>query len=553
MTSATPSPRLADPVSWHWQSLAVPLTAAVGLWLLVDPTGEFPLNDDWAYTSSVRHLLEEGRLVLSDWASPAALPQIALGTLMTWPVGLHYVLLRASTVLWAVLGVVCLDRLLAGAGVRPAVRWLAAIVIFLNPIAFVVTFSFHSDIAFVSLVIGCLYCFQRAEHSGRARAEVLFGCVAAVACVSRQVGVLIPLAALVWLAVHRRLSAGRALRVGGPPAVALTLFYVWFLTVHGPTWASVNYLVFSTVRHAGRPLAFLGAALQRSLDSCLYAMLFASPWVFIRASAPARPGTRVRWVLVVASVLLLIYAYARGPFPYLGNTFHRHGLGALTIYDAHSAKPAFLWQSSILWAGLGVVAVLSFLNAVWRYGPPRWTVDEARIAFLGLPPALAMVVGEFYLDRYVLGWIVTVTLVLALRCRQSRPGIGAWVLAAVWVGLVCVGTRDYFAWNRAKWQLGEQAQALGFRPEEVALGFDWNAHWKYEKNMAELKRQKPLSEIGLWEWQRPELVRGVVAYSPELQAGAETFRSVAQVRYVSPLAPQGAEIHLVIRQGSAPP
>jgi hypothetical protein len=48
-----------------------PLLVVAGLWLavivVVDPRGEFPLNDDWAHAWSVMTLLQEGRLQLSDW------------------------------------------------------------------------------------------------------------------------------------------------------------------------------------------------------------------------------------------------------------------------------------------------------------------------------------------------------------------------------------------------------------------------------------------------------------------------------------------------------
>jgi hypothetical protein len=38
--------------------------------LLVNPIGEFPCVDDWAYLKSVRALVERGEIVLSDWSAP---------------------------------------------------------------------------------------------------------------------------------------------------------------------------------------------------------------------------------------------------------------------------------------------------------------------------------------------------------------------------------------------------------------------------------------------------------------------------------------------------
>src|ERR1700682_2751018 len=42
-------------------------------------TGDFPINDDWAYAHSVRWLLDEHRIRLSDWIAMNLLPQTLLG------------------------------------------------------------------------------------------------------------------------------------------------------------------------------------------------------------------------------------------------------------------------------------------------------------------------------------------------------------------------------------------------------------------------------------------------------------------------------------------
>jgi hypothetical protein len=56
----------------------------------VPPASDAPLNDDWAYAQSVRHLLDEGRLHVSDWAAPSLIPQIYLAHYFrAWPAVFH--------------------------------------------------------------------------------------------------------------------------------------------------------------------------------------------------------------------------------------------------------------------------------------------------------------------------------------------------------------------------------------------------------------------------------------------------------------------------------
>ena len=80
-----------------------PLLVFAGLWLavivVVDPRGEFPLNDDWAYAWSVKTLLQEGRFQLSDWGAVNLLPQTLWGWLFSVPGGFSFTALRVSTLI----------------------------------------------------------------------------------------------------------------------------------------------------------------------------------------------------------------------------------------------------------------------------------------------------------------------------------------------------------------------------------------------------------------------------------------------------------------------
>ena len=38
--------------------------------VIVNPIGNFPLNDDWAYAESIRILVDEKRFVFPDWSAP---------------------------------------------------------------------------------------------------------------------------------------------------------------------------------------------------------------------------------------------------------------------------------------------------------------------------------------------------------------------------------------------------------------------------------------------------------------------------------------------------
>src|SRR5712692_3184073 len=53
--------------------------------LLVNPAGEFPLNDDWSYSRAVQSLVEHGRLELTGFTSMPLIAQVLWGALFSLP------------------------------------------------------------------------------------------------------------------------------------------------------------------------------------------------------------------------------------------------------------------------------------------------------------------------------------------------------------------------------------------------------------------------------------------------------------------------------------
>src|SRR5258705_13426502 len=77
--------------------ILVPIATIV----LVDPRGEFPLNDDWAYGLSVRHLAETGDVRLSHWGAMTLVWQAAYGGLVCAVTGFSFTALRFTTIVFA--------------------------------------------------------------------------------------------------------------------------------------------------------------------------------------------------------------------------------------------------------------------------------------------------------------------------------------------------------------------------------------------------------------------------------------------------------------------
>jgi hypothetical protein len=80
-----------------------------GVWvamvILVNPIGDFPLNDDWAYGRAVQSVVEKGDFQLSGWTATNLFSQVFWGALFCLPFGFSFTALRFSTLTLGLIGI----------------------------------------------------------------------------------------------------------------------------------------------------------------------------------------------------------------------------------------------------------------------------------------------------------------------------------------------------------------------------------------------------------------------------------------------------------------
>src|SRR6186713_2191344 len=168
------------------------ILAAIGILVefFINPSGEFPLNDDWSYTLSLQHLYETHHLVLKGWTSMPLLIQLYWGFLFCKIFGFSFTVLRYSTLVLGLAGVMGSYFLMKEFSANRKVCFFAALIVLLNPIYLNLSNTFMTDVPFTSLLIFSILFFVRACKTGRSR-QILLGLVFAVlATLIRQLGLL---------------------------------------------------------------------------------------------------------------------------------------------------------------------------------------------------------------------------------------------------------------------------------------------------------------------------------------------------------------------------
>jgi 4-amino-4-deoxy-L-arabinose transferase-like glycosyltransferase len=206
----------------EWPALLAIVGVFAAGWWLVGARADVPVIDDWVYAWSVQHLIDTGRLQVLDISAFYPIVQVLWGALFARIAGFSFGVLRVSTLILAVLGCWAVYLTLRELGCRWGTSLLGALALALDPVYFALSFSFMTEIPFVSLSAMALYWYVRAGRRNE-RAAVWAGCACAVAAfLIRPIGIVLPLAlvpTLVWTREWRRALRSHA----APLAVALVV------------------------------------------------------------------------------------------------------------------------------------------------------------------------------------------------------------------------------------------------------------------------------------------------------------------------------------------
>src|SRR5262245_58112702 len=202
---------------------------------------EIPIIDDWTYVWSVEHFLETGDLRVLEWSTVYPLAQILWGALFSRLLGFSFAVLHLSTLVLAWAGLLAFYGTLRELGTRPRLAGLGTVMLWCNPVFFVLSHSFMTDVPFVSLMNAALLGYVRWVKHGRT-GDLSLGSVAALlAFLIRQLGAALPLIPLASLLLARVAGGTRrplpwAQRIWLlVPCLGVGLTLWWIQTVHGET------------------------------------------------------------------------------------------------------------------------------------------------------------------------------------------------------------------------------------------------------------------------------------------------------------------------------
>jgi Dolichyl-phosphate-mannose-protein mannosyltransferase len=472
------------------------------VWLLivflVNPVGDFPLNDDWAYAKTVQSLLR-GDLQLTDWAPASQITQVAWGALFCLPFGFSFTALRLSTLVLGWVGGLTTFALAREMGTGLTVASLAALIILGNPDYLNSSFTFMTDVPFYTFCALAIFFFVRALRKAE-NFDVLLGTFfATVATLTRQFGIVLPLA-FAFASLAKNGFKGKSLVQAVWPLVtvggSLALYQTWL--------SMTGRLPQMYKDQAGELTGLftvdgLAKILPTLAPTTLYVGLFLFPWLILAAARSWRKrstsaiGQSLLFAVAMYGIVSVRKPLADGLIPNIfAGILYDIGTGfpilkdTFTLWLPHMPKaPMAFWVLVTMLGAAGAALLAYFLTLVFRTrkeerGTVVFALSGCLIYFLLMVPRSASY------DRYFL-FLLPLVMILALVQPETskKPKI-------LWTSIACAltlaygifsvaSTHDYLAWNRVRWDALHQGLAEGrFTPKNMDGGFEFGGWYSYD-------------------------------------------------------------------------
>lgn len=488
---------------------------------IVNPLGDFPLNDDWSYGKTVYNLVEKGHLRVTPWVSFTLIAQVIWGSLFCLPFGFSFTALRFSTLSLGLIGIFATYSILKEAKTGRAIAMLGSLIIAVNPIFFALSNTFMSDVPFFSCSALSLLFLNRYLRLNKGKDIILGTLFACIASLIRQFGVVMPLAFGAAFLIKNGIKKNTCKIAISPAAFtgAVTAICLMWLKTTGSTLPQLDKSVV-ILGILKQPILNIVEMLARDLTiALLYLGLFLFPLLMLQFTCKHEEDANKHEAdvfMLLASVLfsLLYVLFLKGDLmPFSNNVLTILGVGPLTLRDVNILKlphlriiPEMARLFGTFISAFGAILLLQNLFLAIKdivvTTRNESVVDRRLIAFpflifiFYIIPVL--LIG--YYDRYFIFLLPALMLIITGTRYYSysfRPRRHAFLVIPVMIiyAVLSVGaTHDYLSWNRARWKaLNFLTKNSGISYKKIDGGFEFNGWYGYDP---EYQREKNKS----WWW-----------------------------------------------------
>jgi Dolichyl-phosphate-mannose-protein mannosyltransferase len=504
----------------------IPFFALACFWTvivtLVNPIGNFPLHDDWAFSWTVRTLLETGQFRPSDWTATNTLSQVLFGALFCFPFGFSFNALRLSTLTLGFIGVIVTYALLREVGSGRTVALLGALLIAIDPLYFSLANSFMTDVPSFTFFISAVY-FLFIGLKRPSNTYLVSGIfLSVIAVLNRQSNlIIVPAFSLAYLS-NRGLRFRTVCDVILMNVIVLVshIAYSEWLKLSGRAPFLYNLQIDQLIASLSGGVRHIGVTIVHNLlIISVYLGLLVLPLLIITFSVqykslPSPQRRVVMWPTAIVVLGLAVVIAKRYPMPLVGNILNSFDLGGQSIagYQAFLVPNqvtviARVWQSLTV---LGVIGAALLATCALRIVPQVYRADREEIGEMPgridkpgnwqsifviallvmycLP--ISALEKQYWFDRYLVLCLPLAMMVAVMSTSKSvNTGAGVATIGSVgalvlfFAVVTIAGTHDALASNRLIWQaINHIMRSLSVPANQINGGFEFEG-WYFANKL----------------------------------------------------------------------
>jgi 4-amino-4-deoxy-L-arabinose transferase-like glycosyltransferase len=481
------------------------------LWItyifVINPIGNFPLNDDWVYAKIVNTLLNEGKYIPGSGPIATLIAQVYWGALFCSIFSFSFTILRFSTLILGIFGILFLFSLLKKITLNRNYAFVGAFIISINPLYLSLSYTFMTDVPFTSVSILATLLFYLFFKKLNIIWLMLATIISIIAVMIRQLGFLLTFSFALTYLLTNKLSPKSVIKAILPFLISLSLFGILFYWINHtktiPDYNNVYGIDNITQPFKGFIIDYIFKFILRIGSSLILCSISLSPIIIFFSPLLITKVVKTKRILpfIIAGIFTIIYipvyiCFYSASHLFKGNVLFNLGLGPKLLRDTYimetnispmlntfSLNIIFIIGVTLFFILL-VLLTDTFIDLIKKLN--RHIIDSKLKILLFSFNILIFYMGYFslstkYHDRYLLLLIIFMLIILIISYYEIiiyKSNIRL-ILAFSFIILISYfslsATHDYLSWNRARWKainyLVEEKQIF---PLIIDGGYEYN-------------------------------------------------------------------------------
>ena len=462
------------------------LSLYIILVLIINPTGNFPVNDDWIFYRQIE-AFSSGQFRINSLIDPSFISQGIVALFWSRIFGLSFYSLRLLSILFTLVFAFFTYRNLEMLKIKEHLARVIILLLLFNPIIFNSSMTFMTEIYFLAFVSISIFFFLKYFQKYSRFSLVIASIFSGFALLTRQTGIVLFVSFILVLFLNSiQNKKYKFLSLGINVVVFLTFLLIYF------TWSSSGLGISSKIII---PSVFISRT-GLFLSIPIYFVFFSLPLIL---SVKDKFVLKTRLLTILATLPISFFIYKYDIFP-IGNVFYVEGLLSKTgfrtnfsLYDNVLFKVVLSFFISFALAKLISIVYAYSTNGIGFLKRLTSVYLFLVLCFLGF--LITSLLGNDFYDRYLITafYFFIILLCIFVSSLHKLNAKKLYVITALFIFFSFSLQYEFFNVTREKWAQAFKLQEItglktGIKVNNEYLRFNYTNKESFRNN----KNSKPV-------------------------------------------------------------